>query len=282
MIKIAILGFGKVGQTILETVQQKTNFKKRFEVLALWNRTTQVFNQFDIPGKIKVYKSMPNLVQNLNEIDLVVECAHPEVVKQYALDILNKTDLFVSSPTAFANHNFRQKFMVQMEKNQHHCYLPLGASAGVWDVIRLDQKNQIKNLTVTMKKEPRSFKIKEPSILTKIEAAKQSEKLVVLSKGSIEKINAIAPQNTNTMSVYALAAASLGFEKCTGQIIADRNLNAHIVELVVETNGGLKLSLTRDNPSNPGQVTGSATFGSFLNSLYHYQQGIKHHYFTFC
>ena len=282
MIKIAILGFGKVGQKVLDTIQQNPLFKERFEVKALWNRTAQVFDQFEFPNQIKIYRDLEALIGNLKEIDLVVECAHPTVVKDHALEILNETNFFVSSPTAFADKTFRQRFFHQMENNHYRCYLPLGASVGVWDVIRLDQDKQLKKLKVVMKKEPDSFKINAPEIITQLEKSKKAATSITLAKALIPEINKIAPQNTNTMSIYALAAASLGFEHCEGAIIADPNLEAHIVELQVETKGGLMLTLQRNNPANRGQVTGSATFGSFLNSLYHFQGGIPHNCFTFC
>ncbi len=282
MIKIAILGFGKVGQSVWKTIQEQPLFKERFEVIALWNRTSTVFEDFSFPKSVKVYQNLDTLIQHLKGINLVVECSHPSIVKQYAVEILKETNFFISSPTAFADGEFRQRFFQQMENNSYRCYLPLGASVGIWDVIRLDQDGQLKSLRVAMKKEPASFKITAPAIVAKMEEAQKTTTAVTLAKAPIHEINKIAPQNTNTMSIYALAAASLGFEKCEGHIVADQSLDAHLVELQIETKGGLKLSLLRDNPANRGQVTGSATFGSFLNSLYNYQEGIYHNHFTFC
>ena len=282
MIKIAVLGFGKVGQTVVNTIQQHPTFKARFTVVALWNRTARVFDQFDHLDEVKIYETVPELLRHPEGIDLVIECSHPSVIRAHAEAILQRTNLFVSSPTAFADREFRLRYHQQIEATQYRCYLPLGASVGVWDLIRLDQDGQLKSLSVAMKKEPNSFKIKDPSILDKLETAKRSSTPITLIKGPIDEINEIAPQNTNTMAIYALAAASLGFDKCEGQIIADRSLNAHLVELTTETKGGLKLALLRDNPANRGQVTGSATFGSFLNSLYHFREGITHNHFTFC
>ena len=282
MIKIAVLGFGKVGQSVVQTVQQHPLFRKRFEVAALWNRTTSAFDQStDLEG-IRICESLPDLLTHLPGIDLVVECSHPSIIRQYALDILAQTDLFVSSPTAFADREFRRDFFRQIKTSPGRCYLPLGASIGVWEVIRLDRDQQLKSLRVTMKKEPDAFKVSDPAVLAKLSVARQSAEPVTLSEGLIDEINQIAPQNTNTMSIYALAASSLGFEECRGEMVADRDLDAHLVELMVETKGGLKLSLLRDNPAGKGQVTGSATFGSFLNSLYHFREGIDHGCFTFC
>ena len=280
--KIAILGFGKVGRTLLETIRSNPDFGKRFEVVALWNRSNEVFKQYELPSGITVYERLEELWLRLEEIDLVVECAHPAILHQHAPRILKQTNLFVSSPTAFADNAFRQKILEVAAGSKNQCYIPLGASVGLWDVIRLDQSGQLKSLAVAMKKHPDSFKINDPQVRAKMEEARNTSGAVQIAAGNIGEINEIAPQNTNTMAIYALAAPGLGFSACKGQLIADRNLEAHIVELRVETKGGLKLTLVRDNPAGHGAVTGSATFGSFLNSLYHHAEGIRHRHFTFC
>lgn len=281
MIKIAILGFGKVGQTLLKKIQEDADFGKRFELAALWNRNSEVFEEFDVEG-IKIYQDLEDLVQNLDGIDLVVECAHPSILIEHGPKILQRTSLFISSPTALADQDFREKIIAAMKMGQGQCYLPLGASVGVWDVIRLDQNQQIKSLSVSMAKHPDSFKIKEAPLVEKLEHARQHSGSFDIMVDEIAAINRIAPQNTNTMAIYALAAAELGFSACKGRIIADRDLNSHIVSLEVETKGGLKLRFERDNPAGHGAVTGSATFNSFLSSLYHYESGIRHNGFTFC
>jgi hypothetical protein len=84
------------------------------------------------------------------------------------------------------------------------------------------------------------------------------------------------------LSIYAMASPSLGFTNCQGTIIADRKLEAHIVECEVETTLGLKLHFTRYNPAKKDAVTGSATFSSFLNSLLYYKKGIAHRGVVFC
>ncbi len=282
MIKIALLGFGKVGQMLLETIRNNPNFKDHFKIVAIWNRSYAVFDQFDISQEMKIYKDIDNLLGSLGDIDLVVECAHPNVVVEYGVKILSHTNLFISSPSAFADEDLRMEVQQSAVKNKHQCYLPLGASIGLWDVIRLDQAGQLKSLAVSMKKYPSSFKINHQETRRRMEMAEEKSGEVIIAEDNITEINKIAPQNTNTMAIYALAAASLGFSKCRGRLIADRDTTSHTVQLNATTIGGLKLSLTRDNPARHGAVTGSATFTSFLNSLFYYKEGISHNNFIFC
>lgn len=280
--KVAILGFGKVGQTLLNNIDKEPSFVEKFEVHSIWNRSHTIFNDKKIPEGILIYKEIEDLIADLSNVDIVVECAHSNVLLNYGLKIMEQCHLFISSPTAFANEVFRSNMEVQIAKGTFNCYLPLGASVGVWDLIRLDQIGLLKNLTVTMSKHPSAFKIKDEGTLKKLEEALNQEGEVEIAYGKIAQINELAPQNTNTMSVYAMAASDLGFDKCFGRLIANTELDSHIVDCKIETNSGLTYRLVRDNPAQHGAVTGSATFGSFLNSLKHFDKGIKHGSFTFC
>lgn len=279
---VAILGFGNLGQTLLKYMQDDLAFSQQFQVKALWNRSHAVFQKANIPSDIRVYKELDELLKNLSEIDLVIESAHPSVLHQYGLEIVKHSALFVSSPTAFANQAFYKNMFKELDQGGYKCYVSLGASIGAWDVIRLDRDGQLKQLHIDMIKHPDSFKISDATALEMLERARVIDEQVVVAEGNIVKMNTLAPQNTNTMSIYALIASKLGFERCSGRIVADRRLEAHIVRCKVETQSGLKLILDRDNPAGHGMVTGSATFNSFLGSVLYHASGISHNGFVFC
>lgn len=280
--KIAILGFGSLGQTLLRTIKEDPAFAQRFEVAALWNRSPGVLDEVKVPGGITICKTLEDVYTLLPELDLVVECAHPQVVQQTADKVLARSDYFVSSPTALSDATTQQKIEAVMGQSGQRCYIPLGASLGVWDILRLDRAGQLQSLEVTMTKHPSSFKVKDAAVLAKLATAAEGGEAVTIASGDVRTINSIAPQNTNTMAIYALAAHSLGFMNCEGRLVADSKMTAHWVELKAETKGGLKLALLRDNPARHGAVTGSATFGSFLQSLLHYRKGVVHHGWWFC
>jgi predicted dinucleotide-utilizing enzyme len=280
--KIAILGFGKLGKTLFEKMQQDPAWQDQFEVGYLWNRSPQAFEGEEIPDTVKVCGSIEEILTDIEAIDLVIECAHPKIIQEYGEKILMHTDLFVSSPTAFSDAGFHAKVVETLGKYNHRCFLPLGASIGVWDIIRLDQNGQLKTLLVEMRKHPDSFRIDAPEAVARLETARGQDEPVEVLCASVGEINPIAPQNTNTMSIYALAAQSLGFKGCKGSVVADRRLEAHIVTCKVETTLGLTLDLVRDNPAQKTAVTGSATFGSFLNSVLYHAQGISYNNFVFC
>jgi len=282
MIKIAILGFGRLGQSLFKQVQTNARFAERFEVVGLWNRTYERFEEAEIPRHVRTYRDIDIFMDSLEEVDLVVECAHPTILHTYATTILSKTHLFVSSPSAFGALTFYEEVRECLKTASYHCYIPLGASIGIWDVMRLEKDGLLKSVHIEMRKHPSSFKIKDPSALARLRESAQIPGEVVVSRGNVAEINEIAPQNTNTMAIYALVAGELGFLGCKGSIIADRSLDSHIIDCYVETHLGLKTRFTRDNPANHSAVTGKATFYSFLNSVYNYGNGMMHNGFVFC
>lgn len=280
--KIAILGFGKLGKALFQKIQTDADWQKEFHASHVWNRSAMAFQGWKIPNTTKICSDITDLLSDLSEIDLVVECAHPSVLHQWGRSILAQSDLFVSSPTAFSNSTFYENALRLLQVKQSICYVPLGASVGAWDVIRLDQNGQLKDLLIEMRKHPQSFRIHEQAAVKRLELAMNVDEEVEISAGSVGEINQIAPQNTNTMSIYALIAKDLGFSGCQGRILADRNLPAHIVTCSIETTLGLTLQLERYNPANHQAVTGKATFSSFFNSLLNHTAGIPHNNFVFC
>lgn len=282
MTNVAILGMGKIGQSLLAAFANVPEMKAKFSVTHLWNRSPEVFQDIEIPPSASIYHQIEDLLPHLSTIDLVVECSHSSVVKKYASAILKETDLFVSSPTVFADPDFLAETQGLLAHSKGECYIGLGASMGVWEIIRLDMEGQIKSLEVEMLKHPDSFKLPGKAEQEKQQLAREKEGDRRLASGTVGQVNVLAPQNTNTMSLYALAASRLGFSGCQARITANRDLDSHIVRCVVETHSGLELSLVRDNPAGHGQVTGSATFSSFLNSVKHHASGIRYNGFVFC
>ena len=281
MISLGLLGFGNVGQSIWHAINENPEFKNKFKIDFIWNRSQKVFNEFNELGVEVVSSDIQVAIGRSSKVDLVIECAHPIVLSNFGLDIIRQTDLMISSPTAFAQHSFRSELFNFLNAAKHTCYIPIGASVGLWDLIRLERNGELDSFSVTMKKHPDSFRIDDALVEVKLHEAREANKEVILAKRTIDEINQLAPQNTNTMALYALAAGENGFSNF-GEIVADRRLESHIVELTCIAKNGLAMKFQRVNPSKQDAVTGSATFSSFLNSLYNFEAGIKHNNLIFC
>jgi aspartate dehydrogenase len=156
---------------------------------------------------------------------------------------------------------------------RHGIYIPSGALWGARDIQNMASRGNLCGLTVTMKKAPHHLKLLPPlsDALTEI-VASGAKGESVLYDGPVRGLAPLAPNNTNTMAAAALAAHNLGMDGTRGRLIADPDLEAHIVEVEVEGAGKpgappFRCVTRRFNPAESGAVTGDATYASFMSSI---------------
>ena len=80
MTDIAILGFGKLGQTLVENIQHHPDWQGKYRLRFLWNRTNSVFQDAYLPEGVETCNNIEEIMPHLSELGLVVECSHPSVV----------------------------------------------------------------------------------------------------------------------------------------------------------------------------------------------------------
>jgi predicted dinucleotide-utilizing enzyme len=212
--------------------------------------------------------------------DLVIEVAHPDVIKTYAEQILDVCDLFIGSPSALAYAPLEAKLRKKSSESGQVIYIASGAFWGAEDILKMSERDLVRSLTITMRKHPDSFKLNEPlrSKLTH-ERAKGGDNNgeIVIYSGPVRELCRLSPNNVNTMAVGAIAADHLGFDGVQGRLIADSSLtDRHIVEIELsgpETTIDNKKQATfylktiRINPAEIGFLTGTATLLSFVSSI---------------
>jgi len=174
---------------------------------------------------------------------------------------------FIGSPTALADSGIYRALQEVSNRHGRAVYVPNGALWGAEDIRRMAISGTLKNLVITMSKHPSSFKFTTGVNLEEIHEKK------VIYEGSVRELSPLAPNNVNTMAAAAVAASNLGFDGVKGRIIADPDLKDwHVIE--VEATGPkqpdgrtFSVKTVRMNPADPGAVTGTATFHSFLASV---------------
>jgi len=162
----------------------------------------------------------------------------------------------------------------------HVIYVGTGAFWGAEDIAKMNERNTLRSLSITMKKHPDSYKLNEPLHSKLINERKKfgdQNGEIILYSGPVRELCQLAPNNVNTMAVGATIASNLGFDGVQGCLIADASLDdRHIVE--IELTGpetiigekkqlGFHLKTIRTNPAQLGAVTGTATLLSFVNSI---------------
>lgn len=200
--------------------------------------------------------------------DLVVEVAHPKIIQESGAHILRHANLLVGSPSALADRTTEQQLLEASHRWGHAVFVARGALWGTEDISRLDAAGGLKSLRVTMAAHPDSFRL-EGSLVR----ARSTGPRAVLYEGPVRELCPFAPRNSNTMAAAALAAPSLGFDNVIGVLVADLSLkDMHVVDVELTgppgpTGRSFAVHTHRENPAEPGAVTGSATVAAFWRSL---------------
>lgn len=260
--RIGIVGFGHLGKFLTEAILNHP----KLELAFVWNRTKTAFENSNLE---------PYILEDLQDCaktkpDLIVEVSHPIVVKQNGELFLKTCDFMLGSPTALADEDLEETLYQAVNQYQNGLYVPSGALWGGEDIRKMAERGSLKGVTVTMRKHPSSFKLS--GNIAEINA-QVTDQEVVLYEGPVRPLCSLAPNNVNTMAAAAIAANNLGLDKVIGRLVSDPNLpDWHIVEVEVfgPTNSlgnRFAVKTVRSNPADPGAVTGSATYNSFLSSI---------------
>ncbi|XP_049643028.1 aspartate dehydrogenase domain-containing protein [Suncus etruscus] len=261
--RVGVLGFGRLGQSLVSHLLSQGP-DLGLELVFVWNR-----NPDRMAGLVP-----PSLqLQNLAELgerhpDLVVEVAHPKITQEFGGGILQHADLLVGSPSALADASTEQQLLEASGRWGHSVFVARGALWGTEDIARLDAAGGLQSLRVTMSTHPAGFRLEGPLAQVSCSAPR-----TVLYEGPVRGLCPLAPRNSNTMAAAALAAPSLGFDGVIGVLVADLSLaDMHVVEVELRGPPGpsgqsFAVRTRRENPAQPGAVTGSATVTAFWRSV---------------
>jgi aspartate dehydrogenase len=241
MLKIGLIGSGSIGQFLL----QEINFNKRLSNV----RITSVFD-----GRPGLHEHVKHISDKfdceyvtdkmeffLSDIDLYVECAHPDVAKAYALEILKQgKNMLIVSAGALVDRDFTMQITNICNENNCQVFIPSGGIGGL-DILQAARVlGEIEQVQLTTRKPPNAL-----SLMMEI-----SEPVVVFSGTAAEAI-AKFPRNMNV--AISLSLAGIGVEQTIVKIVADPNVERNIHEVWVKgAFGEMKLNLENfPMPTNP-------------------------------
>uniref|UniRef100_A0A1E1XNH6 Aspartate dehydrogenase domain-containing protein n=1 Tax=Amblyomma sculptum TaxID=1581419 RepID=A0A1E1XNH6_AMBSC len=261
--RVGIVGFGQLGQYLAAEVQRRP---ESLELAFVWSR-----------GRV-LHGLPPHLVlEDLAQAasrrpDLVVEVAHPSLVRLHGEQLLRHCDLLVGSPTAFAEPDTEGR--LRAAATRHGLFVPCGALWGLHDIRALADRGQLAELTVTMTKHPSALRLADAEMRVRCDrAAAAGGAAVTLYDGPVRDLCPLAPNNVNSMAAAAMAAHTLGFDGVRGRLVADPCMaDYHSLELDLvgpsEPDGRtFRVRTLRMNPADRAAVTASATYGAFLGSM---------------
>lgn len=241
--QIALIGFGTIGQYLFQKLSTRDDVK----ITCVFEANTETRKKVPDNLAISTPEELGKLLST-GKIDLAIETATQQAVKDLAPRILEYSDMVVFSTTAFADEQFEAKALELCTRFSRTIYVPHGAILGL-DGIR-DGREKLESVTITTTKKP-------------VNLGRTDTERTVLFDGPTRSACKLYPRNVNVHA--SIAIAGLGFDKTKSRIIADPDSegNAHIIEIVAE---GVKFKI--EVCSIPlGLVTGAYTPVSAYNSV---------------
>jgi len=198
----------------------------------------------------------PLVAKNINEIlerddvQIVIEAASQEAVKQYAVKVLSSNkDLMVMSTGALLDETLMAKITEAAKNSGRRVYVPSGAIVGL-DNVKSAAIGQIEDVTLITRKPPISFKGAPYIEKSKVDLSALKEPLT-LYEGSAREAVKLFPQNVNVAATLSLAG--VGPDKTRVKIIVDPGIKNIIHEVHVRGEFGeiLTRTVNKPFPSNP-------------------------------
>ena len=203
---------------------------------------------------VEKLKNKPVIVENSHllssyPIDIVVEAASQEAVKDVALSVLqNKRDLMIMSVGALLDESIYDILSDACKDFKKTIYLPSGAIAGLDGIKSI--KEEIESLSITTTKHPHSLKGAKFFENSEINLDSINSKTKIF-QGTAKQAVSLFPANINVAALLSLCG--IGSEKTQVTIVADPATNKNTHHIVASGNFG-KMTFTIENfpdPNNP-------------------------------
>lgn len=243
--RVGLLGGGTIAQHVWKRCIE-TNAAK---VEWIWMRQPDKWPS-DLPGQPQIFSDLDEALKV--PVDLIVEAAHPEVVKQIGEQCLAVADFMVLSLTALVDDETNTSLRNAAESNGRRLIAPHGAVLGLDGII--DAGDLLQEVTITTSKHPKTLE----------NAPAEGG---VLFEGSTREACDKFPTNINVHAAVALAG--IGFDRTVSRIVADPSLtvNRHVIEVKAE---GITFKIEVASESG-GKLTGAytpeSTYASMIRAL---------------
>ena len=255
-VTIGIIGYGYLGKALHQGLADTG-----VEVSRIFNRSAE--RLAGLPDKVAT-TDMNEFMNAVVGLKLVVELAHPDISKDWGERILEHSDYMPCSVAALADRALKERMLTTAANAGTRLLVPHGAVVGIDNLYEARANRQ--DVTITFRKPPASLGLE-----TEPEADE-----TVLFEGPVREIAEKFPRNVNAM--VACALATVGVDKATARLVADRRLDIMLRgEFEFRGKDGSRLSIIKEEPavgvSSPGMVT--SILGSVRRALQQPTKGIN-------
>ncbi len=244
--KIGLLGCGAIGTQIALAINSG---KIPAELTHIYD-----FDRVKSDALAAKLDKKPTIVENphllsSNNVDLVVEAASQDAVKNHALSIIqNRKDLMIMSVGALLDESVFEILFEACKEFKKKIYLPSGAIAGL-DSIK-SVKDELESLTLVTTKNPKALAGAKFFETHDIDITQIKEKTTIFEGAAKEAVTQF-PANINVAALLSLAG--LGSTKTQVRIVADPNTDKNTHQIEAKGKFG-KITILVENvpdPSNP-------------------------------
>ncbi|MEM2273163.1 MAG: aspartate dehydrogenase [Candidatus Bathyarchaeia archaeon] len=246
---VGLIGCGAIGTVIAEAIDRGeiNNLSLVIAYDIIPERTENLV--FKLSHKPLIARSLNEILER-SDVQLIIEAASQEFVKDCAIKILNSNkDLLVMSTGALLDETLFSEIIKVTEKTGRRLYVPSGAIVGI-DNIKSAALGRIEEITLITRKPPASFR--DAKLIKKIKNDLSSIKEpIVLYEGSAREAVKIFPQNINVAATLSLAG--IGPDKTRVKIIADPNIKDIVHEIYAKGEFGeiYTRTVNKPFPNNP-------------------------------
>ncbi|MBQ2666598.1 aspartate dehydrogenase [Methanobrevibacter sp.] len=228
--KVGIIGCGAIANIITTSIVPENN---GIDIAYFFDKDIEkAENLASLAGGVAVL----NFDDMMNDVDLILECAAPVSVKEYAPKVLEHgIDMIIMSIGALMDNEFYNE-LEQLAKNHGaKIHLPSGAIVGL-DGIKAVAKFGLKNVTLTTRKSPKSL-------------GKDIDTEEILFEGKASDAVKEFPLNINVAATISIACQ----KDIDVKIIVDPKVDRNVHEIVVKGDFGEFKTRTENLPceSNP-------------------------------
>ncbi|MFX0096259.1 MAG: aspartate dehydrogenase [Candidatus Hodarchaeota archaeon] len=233
-LKVGLIGCGAIGYIISDAIKDgKAGDTELVMVYDVIKENAEKCIQRMVK-KPEVAKTPDELIVN-DQINLIIEAASQEVVKEYAIKILNSgKDLLILSIGALVDKQLLKEIEETAERNDKMVYLPSGAIAGL-DGVKSASTANLTEVTLTSRKPPNTLK-GAPYIVQHEIDLESINKPTVVYEGDAEEGARMFPQNINVAAVLSLAG--IGAERTRVRIVADPTVHKNVHEIAAKGDFG--------------------------------------------
>ena len=263
MKKIAILGCGAIGTQIAQAIDSGK----------IPAQLTQIYDQSKEAAQKLVSKlnNKPIIVENSHllssgQVDLVVETASQQAVKDVALSVLqNKRDLMIMSVGALLDESIFEVLADACKEFNKQVILPSGAIAGL-DAIK-SIKDELDSITLTTTKNPNSLKGAKFFETSDIDLDK-IEKSTTIFEGTANDAVKLFPANINVAALLSLVG--IGSKNTKVKIVADPTTTKNTHQINAQGKFGKMNFIIQNEPDQNNPKTSRLAILSAIQTLRNY------------